>query len=61
VRIKWSRVGVPLCRLDRHTPIRHRVRWDGRYYAGECRYCGMQILRTDHGMWRSGFLHPLVL
>jgi hypothetical protein len=53
MRVRWSRLGLRLCRIDRHAPIRHKSRWNGWTYSGVCRDCGAPIVRTGRGLWQA--------
>ena len=50
--IRWSRLGIPLCVVNRHAPVRNTAKWNGRNYSGECRFCGQPIVRTGRSVWR---------
>jgi len=50
--IRWSRLGIPLCAINRHAPLRARAHWNGRTYSAECRYCGKPIERAGRSVWR---------
>jgi hypothetical protein len=41
------------CAVDRHEPLRRKVKWDGKHYVGECRHCSAAILRVGHRKWRK--------
>lgn len=41
-----------VCRLDRHRPVRNRVKWDGERYVGTCEECGEPIHRLKRNTWR---------
>jgi hypothetical protein len=40
------------CSLNRHVPVRSKVRWDGMNYVGHCRGCGQCIRRKERLQWR---------
>jgi len=50
--IRWSRLRVPLCMFNRHSPVRELARWDGENYVGNCHYCGKSIVRRNRGVWK---------
>ena len=52
MQIRWSRVWIPLCWFDRHTPARDDAKWDGKYYVAPCRYCGKEVVRRGRGLWK---------
>ena len=47
------RLPLPTCLLNRHSPNRAAVRWDGYSYVGECRWCGERIRRKEHKLWHK--------
>ncbi len=46
----WHRMR---CRTNSHSPVPHRVGWDGKHYRGTCRHCGVAIVRLENGKWRD--------
>ena len=52
MQIRWSRLGIPLCLFNRHSPVREEARWDGKTYHGICRHCGDTIIRKSRGVWK---------
>lgn len=40
------------CWLDRHQPVRHRVRTDAIIFRGECKFCAAAIYREAPRRWR---------
>lgn len=52
MQIRWSRLGIPLCGLNLHSPAHGRAKWDGKHYVAQCRHCGENILRKERGVWR---------
>lgn len=42
---------LSLCLLNRHKPIRDRVKPESGGYIGTCRYCGANIRRKERGWW----------
>jgi len=51
--IQWSRLGIPLCLLNLHSPVRDRAKWDGKHYTGTCRHCSEAIFRKERGVWKK--------
>lgn len=43
------------CAVDRHVPDRHRVRWDGFAYVGQCTRCDAPIRRLRKHRWTASF------
>jgi hypothetical protein len=41
------------CMINRHSPLRREVEWNGRAYVGACRYCGTPIERHGRRNWRK--------
>ena len=44
------------CLVNRHSPDRDHVSWDGRHYCGTCTACGKPIRRKEHRNWRADWL-----
>lgn len=44
---------IPLCLINRHSPDRRQVVWDGSHYTGHCRHCGAPIWRKSHNNWKK--------
>ena len=51
--IRWSHLGIPLCPLNLHAPVRNKTKWDGKYYVANCRHCDRPIVRKDSGVWKK--------
>lgn len=51
--VHWSRIGIPLCLFDLHSPVAAKAKWDGKYYIGSCRFCDKPIIRRTPGTWRA--------
>lgn len=47
---------LPLCLFNRHTPNRHRVKWDGLNFVGTCRFCKSPIRKVEHRGWRKEWM-----
>jgi hypothetical protein len=41
------------CKLGWHDPKRREVEWDGKQYRGECRHCGVPVVRVARKVWRE--------
>jgi len=52
MQIRWSRLGVPLCLFNRHSPVREDAWWDGKTYRGTCCHCETAIVRKSRGVWK---------
>ncbi|MEY2943132.1 MAG: hypothetical protein RLY97_1146 [Pseudomonadota bacterium] len=46
----------PLCWINRHRPNRHRAKWDGTHYVGNCKNCGKRIRKRDGGLWQKDWM-----
>jgi hypothetical protein len=49
-------LNLPLCIFNRHTPNRHRVKWDGLNFVGTCRFCKSPIRKIDRRGWRKEWM-----
>ncbi len=50
--IRWSRLWIPMCWFNRHSPVRDDAKWEGKYYVGLCRFCGQPVVRRGSGIWK---------
>jgi hypothetical protein len=47
-----------LCFVNRHSPTRSDVHWDGANFIGTCRHCNRYIRREKHKLWKLDEQRP---
>ena len=47
---------LPFCLVNRHTPDRHRAKWDGLNFVSRCKACGTRIRRREERVWQKDWI-----